>query len=374
MKKSLLALAALAATGAFAQSSVTILGTVDAGYRNISADAATSKRSDINFNNTATTALHFRGTEDLGGGLKALFQAELDWNPTQSSTLNGATSAGGQYFTGTPFNGEQFVGLSSNFGSLKLGAPNTAALDLNAVAQPFGTALGGGYSGTFGRLGTSGKYGVNQYIGGPSSGNRLIRHEKTARYDTPNFSGFAASLEYSFGNDKSATNSSNNNKYQAIGLTYANGPIKAGFNSTKISAGAVAAAGSSLPGVVTASNLLAGESVTHNFLAASYDLGVAKVSTGFSTSKNSVNTKENASSWNLAGSMPVGAFEFKANYLRVNDKTAANADARLYGLGADYFLSKRTALYARYENLDTNTNVSGVGAVKTFALGVRHGF
>ena len=83
MKKTLIAMAALAATSAFAQSSVSIVGFVDAGYKNTSSGIASNKKSEIAINGTGTTAIHFRGVEDLGGGMKALFQAEIDWLPTQ---------------------------------------------------------------------------------------------------------------------------------------------------------------------------------------------------------------------------------------------------------------------------------------------------
>ncbi len=378
MKKSLIALAALAATGAFAQSSVSIDGIVDVGYRHISADAAASKRNDIVNNNSATSQLNFRGVEDLGGGLKALFRLEADFNPSQSSTTNGAT--GSQYYAGTLFTGEQFIGLSGNFGSIKLGQPNAAALDMNGVAQPFGTALGGGFSGSFGRMGTKG-YGINGFVG---SGNRVIRHEKTAKYETPNLSGFSASVEYSFQNDNApvastAGSASNQNRYSALGLNYANGPLKVAFSTTQAAAGSNRAAGavsatSLTTGTINANKLAVGERVTDNYLAANYNFGTFVLYGGYTTTKSNISANEDAKSWNIAASMPFGAFDFKANYLRVDDRTSANADARLIGLGADYFLSKRTAVYARYEALDTNTHVSGTGKLNTLALGVRHGF
>ena len=387
MKKTLIALAALAATSVFAQSSVSIVGFVDTGFKNTSGDVAANKKSELAINGTGTTAIHFRGVEDLGGGMKALFQAEIDWNPTQSSTLNGA--AGSQYYAGTPFNGEQFLGLSGGFGSVKLGTPNAAALETNAVAQPFGTALGGGYSGAVARMGVNTGYGINQFVGGPSSNNRVVRHEKTARYDTPEFSGFKGSVEYAFGNGNSTTLSSNTEKYQAFGLKYANGPLNVMFSNTKASANGTNGAAGSFAGAiplnaagtagtmaVPVNKLVAGESITHNFLAANYTFGPATVYGGYTTSKSSIATNENATSYNIAGKYAISStIALMANYVRINDKNTLAANANIFGLGADYRLSARTALYARYEGYKKLATTASVSANQNvYMLGVNHSF
>ncbi len=80
MKKTLVAIAALAATGAFAQSSVTIDGVVDAGYQSVNYKGNTV--NGIAGNGSSTSQLNFRGTQDLGGGAKAsfLYENELRYN------------------------------------------------------------------------------------------------------------------------------------------------------------------------------------------------------------------------------------------------------------------------------------------------------
>ena len=402
MKKTLIAMAALAATSAFAQSSVSIVGFVDVGYRNTNGDTAANKKSELSVNGTGTTAIHFRGVEDLGGGLKALFQTEIDWNPTQSSTLNaGGNVSATQFYSGTPFNGEQFIGLSGDFGSIRMGTVNSAALETNAVAQPFGTALGGGFSSTVGRMGVNG-YGINHFVGGPTAGNRIIRHEKTVRYNTPNLSGFSGSLEYAFGNANAPTgaagSAADSNKYAALGLKYSNGPLNVSFATTRATADGTNVANGA-PGQAfgaTAASffaqgpnkLLAGESITHNFLAANYTFGAATVYTGYTTSRNGAasaatgGSKENATSFNIAGKYAVSSqIALMANYVRIDDKNAINADARVVGLGANYSLSNRTYAYARYENYRkgaTNT-VGVVPGVATnnqnvYMLGLAHSF
>jgi len=132
MKKSLIALAALAATASFAQSSVTISGTFDAGYKNVNGQDNTKDSKNIGGNNTATSNVTFAGTEDLGGGLKAEFKGVALINVVSGQTGNaadGSTIAKGAFSQNQNlFNDEIWVGLSGGFGAVKLGAPNSAQL------------------------------------------------------------------------------------------------------------------------------------------------------------------------------------------------------------------------------------------------------
>lgn len=387
MKKSLLALAALAATsGAFAQSSLTINGLVDVGVQKISNDDATKESTGLKNNGTGTSAVFFKGVEDLGGGMKAAFLLELDFNPVSSSNSNqgaGTNSA----FTGTPFNGEQFVSLSGGFGEVKLGTPNAAALSANGQSQPFGTALGSGYSGSFGRLGSNTTLGLNQYVGGPavSGGGRIIRAEKTVAYVSPSFSGLSGQLEYSFGNDNATTASaSNTNKYMSLALRYSAGPLNAWLVSAKATSGDNAAAATIKPSdtAVSANALGANQSIKWTLLTANYNFGPAIAYFGYTTTKHDVEATEKASSWNLAVKVPVTAqVDLMANYLKRDDKrdvaSTAQKDGKLMGVGADYKLSPRSTLYFRYEAFDTDTSSATAGTTgsnKTTAFGVKHTF
>ncbi|MEX8519549.1 MAG: porin [Leptothrix sp. (in: b-proteobacteria)] len=374
MKKSLIALAVLASAGAYAQSSVSLTGTIDAGMKRAIDQNPTKSFTGLTNNNTATSLLYFKGTEDMGFA-KAGFLLELDFNPVSGSTANTAPGASTVY-NGTPFNGEQFVSLAGAFGEVKLGQPNAAALTAGTTAQPFGTALGGGYSGGFGRLGTAGSDGILNYVGNGSA--RIVRHEKTTQYSTPSFAGVKATLEYAVQNDSAAgPSASNTNRYTSIAVAYNQGPVNAILVSAKAAAGAQAAEGTTAPNVtVAAANALAvNTSVTTNMLAANYNFGPVIAYAGFTTTKNSVSTTEDSRSMNLAVKVPVtGSIDLMANYLKRDSKLAANADAKLLGLGVDYKLSARTTVYARYEGLDTNTNDGASGELKTTALGLKHTF
>jgi predicted porin len=379
MKKTLIAIAALAATSAFAQSSVSITGNVDVGYKAVTSNTAADKNTSILGGNSSTTALFFKGTEDLGGGLKANFLAELDWNAASSQTNNAA--AAGNAFGGTPFNGEQFVGLSGGFGSVKLGTPNSAILETNGKAQPFGTAVGGGYSSSgLGRNGTTGKLGINQYIGGASAGNRVIRVEKAVRYDTPAVNGFAASVLYSFQNAESSTYEKNQNGYTELGLTYTNGPLNLSYATGTAKAGAYAAAAAGAPGAaVAAGNLDANGEVKHSFLAANYTIGATTVYAGATSTKSTGVTTaaniEDMSSKNVAIKYQLTpVIALMANAVTVDSKRTDNKDGKLTGLGADYMFSKRTNAYLRYETIDTNKGDAAAGKQTITAVGIRHQF
>jgi predicted porin len=137
MKKSLVALAVLAASGAsFAQSSVTAYGILDIWAGTVKTEdgvAGTSlTQTKLDSGGVSHDRWGFKGSEDLGGGLKANFNLE------QGFTLdNGAHDAGS-----TGFNRYAWVGLSGGFGEIKLGKTATAFDDVNGASDAvFDSAL-----------------------------------------------------------------------------------------------------------------------------------------------------------------------------------------------------------------------------------------
>jgi len=375
MKKTLIAIAALAATGAFAQSTVTISGTMDAGLSVASVQNATTGVSDkvsgFLGNNVATSAINIAATEDLGAGMKASFFIET--NPDMSgttSTANGAAVAAGALSTGSAFGGGQrFVGLSGGFGSIKMGSPNSATLEVIGLSNPYGTALGGGYSSNFSRLGAAGTaaaVGVQ---------NRVIRAEKSLRYDTPNMNGFAASYNLSFGN--AVAGAASTTGVQTLGLTYNAGALNVGFATTTAKNSATVASVAGLNALLSTNTgtLAAGESISYNALSANYTFGATTVYGGWTTNKRSIVGTEDGSSFNLAAKYQAsGVVAVSANYLKKNDALAAGAGGKVLGLGVDYALSKRTTTYVRYEKLDTNLAFAGGGERSTYSVGVLHSF
>ena len=115
MKKTLIALAAVAVTGAaFAQSTVTLSGTVDVGLEKRWSGDATKLTSSRN----GTSNWTLSGAEDLGGGLKAVFQISTSFN-ADDGTFTPADTAAGR----TLGNNGLFVGLTGGFGTLRAGRP-----------------------------------------------------------------------------------------------------------------------------------------------------------------------------------------------------------------------------------------------------------
>ncbi len=156
MKKSLIALAALAAVSgaAQAQSSVSVYGIIDSGYLSTESDgvrvasnaqvANNTEAKGISSSASSSSRLGFRGTEDLGGGLKAEFVIETGVNATNStiSTFN---------------NRQSFVGVNGGFGGFRVGTQYTQHHTLAGALSPsVGVNMAGDLNYTAAGLTTSG--------------------------------------------------------------------------------------------------------------------------------------------------------------------------------------------------------------------------
>ena len=379
----------MAATGAFAQSSVTISGVLDAGYRNVSATGTATDTKGGFQNGTATSAIFIKGTEDLGSGLKAEFQYEI--NPdfvggsgfsgnvlqNTSATDLGAAGNTNSVRTSNGANGNNFVGVSSAaLGGVKVGRLNTGSLSAWQTGSVFGTALGSGYA-TNGNMYTVGSSTVSNF-----NQTAPTRFNGSVEYTTPSFSGFTARALYVPKVD--ATDGQNNatvatvagvNRAQVtdLGAFYSNGPLNVALTQQQHKFGATAVNGLVTPGAST--NAVNGD-YKLTTLAANYAFGPAKLHAAYWTEKQNANAID-AKAYMLGAKYTLGAIDLMASYAKRDDKLVANADRKILGLGADYNLSKRTALWARYESKAPNTNASGTNttdATKTTAVGIRHSF
>jgi predicted porin len=307
MKKTLIALATLAAaTGAMAQSTVTLYGYGDIGIgQKIVASSAASAKTELNPGTADVGGIRFgmRGTEDLGGGLKANFQLESD-------TVNGDTGAQ----AGGIFTRAAWFGLSGGFGSVQLGRQARASLQ----AAP--TVFGWRGTSSQGQLGLRGMIDTAGGIGASSRYNAAIR------YDTPTISGFKATVQYVQPEDNT------NVSITDLTAVYANGPLTLAVASAK-----------------------AQGNKSNNVVSGSYDFGVAKVIAGY------IDPAGTNKGYTIGASMPLGAVTLGAEYTN-NTFTKLNA----FELGADYALSKRTALAVAFNK--TENMKAG------FYAGVRHSF
>lgn len=371
MKKIFAILALALTSAAFAQSNVTISGNIDAGYSSINSQDNTADKREVLGNGSSTSHIRISGTEDLGGGLKAAFTGVNLISATSGQTGNGTTA----YSTNNFFNDEVWVGLeSTKFGGVKLGAPNAGLYETNAKAQPFGTALGSGYSSTgINRLlGQTTTLGMNQFVGGATSNGRVIRSEKSVRYDTPVFYGFSGNLTKSFQNDNSTTATSNNFGFTDATVNYSKGPLNVAYSQAKAEAGANAAQGNN-----AASALIAGSSVKYQYLAANYTIDKATVYYGQTIGRTSgLATDKEVKSQNVAVKYALTpVVDVLANYVRVDDRAATSAkDQNLKGVSAIYKLSKRTSTYATYQKYDTDRSSDTAGRVEQYIVGLRHQF
>ncbi|RDU99049.1 porin [Trinickia dinghuensis] len=199
MKKHLFSLAALSAFAmpAFAQSSVTLYGVLDEGF-----DYTNNVQGGHVYELTSGYAQGSRwglkGSEDLGGGLKAIFQLENGFNLS-----NGALNQGGRMF------GRQaYVGLSSDFGTVTLGRQYDSVVDYLAPTTANGNWAGYLFSHPWDNDNTDNSFRVNN----------------TIKYASPNYSGLQFGGTYSFSNDPGFSN----NRQYSLGGQYQNGGLLVG--------------------------------------------------------------------------------------------------------------------------------------------------
>jgi predicted porin len=395
MKKTLVALAATAATGAFAQ--VAITGNIDLGVAAVTSQTTASALTGLIGNGISTSSLGFSGSEDLGGGLRAGFKLETTLNANTTSGLDSAISTGstapGQFFSGTPFNSEQFISLSGGFGTVRAGVPNAAIFRAQGTSQPFGTALGSGYSGTFSRMGYTQGYSITDYLGttnGAGSSMRIIRMQNTIQYETPNMNGLSGMVEYAFANDSATSTSAfaaNSVGFLGLMVNYSAGPLtlSAAYNSVKSGTNDIAQ-GYNLPSTsLITSSLAANQDIAYQFVGGNYKMGSHTFYAGM-TNVRASDATEDSQSWNLAYKFGLNQnVDLLANVVSVSTAltgttqlstgvTPWNKNAKMTAFGADYRFTKRTNAYVRYESVDTNTDNTLTGETNRTAIGIRHQF
>ena len=348
MKKSLIALAVLAASGAaMAQSSVTLFGIVDAGVARVSSNGVSV--TGVSRSGLATSRLGFRGEEDLGGGLKAGFWLE-------GGVLN---DDGGSGFN---FQRRSTVGLSGAFGEVRLGRELTVGYVNSTAADVFGDN------------GVGASIGKNLFVSSAAGAVNAIdtRKSNMITYLTPaNLGGFYGQLQYSFGEAASNASYDKANDYLGARVGYRNGPLEAAV------------------GFAQGRGASAAQDVDQFNVFASYDLGVAKAFIGFNQEKNNAPVELKYQSYLLGLTAPVGPGTVRVSYNDVDLKNSAD-DAQKFAIGYVYDLSKRTAIYGTYAHVKNKgaaafsaapggvafpTGFSPAGKnVNGYEFGIRHSF
>lgn len=335
MKKSLLALAVLGAFAgvASAQSSVTIYGLLDQGI--VKGNGGTASNPGGNgtseawqLKQAAGSRLGFRGNEDLGGGLSAQFQIEHRFTPD-----DGAAAASPNPF----WAGRSYVQLTSTAaGSVYLGREYTPEFWIMVKSDPFG------WDGV-------GQVSAYQQAGfANTNGSSSVRTSNTVGYKTPNLGGLTANAAVGLSEGVATAN-----RHQALNVEYSAGPIYAGFAYAKLSGGVAATDGNSL--------------VNGAF---HYNFGVAKLIAYVARSKTNAGNNTNKTV-ELAATANLGPGVLKAAVIRFDPQGDDNALTK-FGIGYNYFLSKRTNLYADFGQ--GRSEVAGVTNNSAFNLGVKHTF
>ncbi len=334
MKKSLIALAALAASGmAMAQSSVTLYGVLDTGVSYFKGDDSVYGLTKTGGN--VNSRLGFRGVEDLGNGLKATFNLEAGFNVDDGT---GYLGSGTPPETGLQFRRTSTVGLQGAFGEVRFGRMLTSSY--LAVSR---------YD-AFGDTGAGGSLAWNSTQTGYAP-----RAENAISYTSNNYNGFKFGFEYGFGEQQKASDK----RYIGIGATYDNGPLSLGLGFDRLNGD-------------TANNTQRDENLTTWQLGGAYNFGVAKLMGFYKQSKfketglNAGNDSVKLKTLGLGVTAPVGtAGEVRASYNHYRaseDVTGVNfptLKANQLSLGYVHNLSKRTALYGTYAYLKNSNKTIG---------------
>ncbi len=351
MKKSLLALAAISFAGvAAAQSSVTLFGIVDAGYAHLSAGGRSV--SGITNSGLNSSRLGFRGTEDMGGGLKANFWLE--------GQLNNDVGQGASQTTGLDFTRRALVGLSGGFGSVDLGREYTPSFWNTTVYDVFGTnGIGSAQT-------------INMITATGANGNVAngVRANNSITYTTPGMGGFIVQAQMAFGEN---TGGVKTNNYLGFRVGYAAGPLSAHFASAKTKAATSA------------------HDTKYANLGVAYDFGAVRPSFFWGSEKAN---GFKVTGMNIGITAPMGQGQFRAAFNKFDvsggtgvGNVSAN-DWNKFAIGYIYNLSKRTAMYGTYARVSNkgaqtravannglSAGASAPGGGSTgYEFGVRHSF
>jgi predicted porin len=336
MKKTFVALAALAVvSAASAQSSVTLYGVADTffGQTKSGVGAAETTQTVINTNGINSSRWGVKGTEDLGGGLKANFVIESGFN------LDNGNQSATQLF-----NRQAYVGLSGNFGAVNMGRQYTAYDALRgATNNTFDTAA-------FTPTGAVWGSGVADYSS---------RVDNSIAYISPEFSGVSGAVVLGLGENKTATVDANQNL--SLHIKYAAGPVLVGYAYQEQKVQNAAVTGT--------------DSTKYNLVAGSYDFGMVKLTGGYNTAKVAgLSDKE----YQVGLNAPIGAAANVAigysNSKTDGQVAALKSQSSGYSLVGLYDLSKRTRLYAGYSKMTADTGPVTTGKSSIVAVGVRHAF
>ena len=334
---------------AHAQTSVTIYGTVDTGF-------VKESGSDVRMDENAANVIGFRGTEELGSGLRATFQLERQFqlpdgtNKDTYSLDDSISRALGNRGQTIDWTGAANVGLEGNWGAVRLGRVNEMSVEYYTEVDPF----------------------LQGSTGSALAKYSLLRSEQlsnTIRYDSPVFSGVRFGLTYTLGADDRDRAISRDifNDGVGVSLGYENGPLFLTGNFSR--------------------QADSDRSYVWN-LGGAWDFDPVRLSLGYQKSSlkdlsvmnlDDIDSSVTQKTWLVGLQYKVGAGTVNASYNRATvGGTAHNGSASKYALGYTYDLSKRTSLYAVVSYLDSDNGYvaslnNDMGSENTSITGVQFG-
>lgn len=354
MKKKILALAMLGAAAgiAQAQSNVQIYGTIDTGY-------IKETGSDVRMGDNAVNLIGFRGSEDLGGGLKATFELEKQFNLQDGTALEPYMADRLQGRDSVEWLGAANLGLEGDWGKVRFGRVQEISFEYFSSLDPFEQGTTAASLALYNRLHSE-------------------QLSSTVRYDSPEWNGFGVSASFSLSDDDHGLTSSENvtNYGFAGSLHYDNGPLILMTNYSRLAD--------------------SNKSWSWN-IGGGYSFGPAKVTVGYQTSKFKDQKlsvvsladpeyfeKMDQKEWMLGLQYDIGPGTFNLSYNRASiDNSAHDGDANKYAIGYTYNLSKRTSIYGAISYTDSdndfvgsvyNNNGAARESVTGFQLGMTHNF
>jgi predicted porin len=356
MNKNILAIAiaaAVAAPSAFAASTVYGLAHISVdSVQNAKNGSSTTENGSVTNLASNSSRLGFKGSEDLGAGLKAIYQFET------TVAFDGESSTGG-------FGGQRntFAGLQGGFGTVMLGIHDTPFKLVGRKYDMFGdrigdmrnlTASGGnsmaGSAAVVETFTNTDDDDVNVTVKAAGAATATtgfdLRPQNVIAYQSPKFGGVTALVAYAVDEKNSKSNAADLSATSAS-LSYAAGNLGADIAYEVHGKGHTPDASKSMSGVR---------------LGASYNFGSVKVQ-GFYANQDSYVSADNVKARNIYGlgaSMKVtaaGSIKAQigmADKVSGQDKTGAN----MYVVGYDHNMSKNTTAYAAYAMVDNEANAT----------------
>lgn len=305
-----------ACSQAQAQTNLTVYGRVVAGVdysTHVSTDGVTSaSRLGAASNQWGTSMIGFKGNEDLGGGLKAIFDLESGFSST-TGTTNGSAL----------FNRFSYVGLSSSTaGTVKLGNFLSISNDVWYI-DPMG----------------------QQWLGSASlvKGRSWNGASNAVQYESPNIGGFTANAQYSFG-EKAGASSSNSKGGVSLAYTAPTFEVRAIYDIAHDAAGGYSDIYN------TSKEFTLGGTAT---------FGDAKLFAAYQTLSApdaAIGTPDKIKHyWAGVNYQASPALLLRGAVFHVAPNNGASK-ANLYAVGADYSLSKRTLLYTTVGSVNNGAN------------------